>query len=352
MRFEVPFIPDENYVAFLAEHQDRLDSVHLSLHSGLAADGRPPSPPCEPGRLAQLLRKLPKVRKYALLNSRFNNPATYEDTDRLTALAGLLDTLRDTAGLSGIVYADQYMLQALSDAAPDTCSALEAVPSVNAMLDSAPKAFTRLRYTESTAFRPPAKIVLDRSLNRNLPALEQTSQALRETLPGLDIVLLANEGCLPDCPFKAAHDSLISLSSLPQGTRSTFSANARLGCGRQYATNPALIFQSPFIRPEDAATYEPHADTLKICGRTLPPGALARIVGAYLQGHYAGNLLEILDSMEFLAPTLHIDNPSLPPDFLHTVANCDHACHTCAYCAALAAKHVRRRTPGEGIGTM
>lgn len=352
MRLEVPFIPDENYVDFLAEHQDRLDSVHLSLHSGLAADGRPPSPPCNPRRLGEMLRRLPKVRKYALLNSRFNDPATYEDAGRLGALAGLLETLRDAAGLAGIVYADQYMLQALSDAAPDTCAELEAVPSVNAMLDSAPKALTRLRYTESTAFRPPAKIVLDRSLNRNLPALEQTSRALRQALPDVDVVLLANEGCLPDCPFKAAHDSLISLSSLPCGTRSTFSANARLGCGRQYATNPALIFQSPFIRPEDAKTYEPHADTLKICGRTLPPGALARIVGAYLDGHYAGNLLEILDSMEFLAPTLHVDNPRLPPDFLEKVAQCDHACHSCAYCAALAAKHVQRKHPGEGIAMM
>ncbi len=352
MRLEVPLIPDEGYVRFLAEHRERLHGVHFSLHSALAADGRPPAPPCDPRRLAELLALLPGVPKYALLNSRFNEPEAYLDARRLHQLADLLDILRRDAELSGVVYVDQYLLQALSDARPDTCAELEAVPSVNAMLDSAPRALRRLRYIQGTAFRPPSKLVLDRSLNRDLPALAETSAALRAQLPDVDLVLLANEGCLPDCPFKPAHDSLISLSALPGGTRSVFGANARLGCGRQYATDPALILQSPFIRPEDAAAYAPHADALKLCGRTLPPGALTRIVRAYLDGRFDGNLLEILDSMEFLAPTLHLDNAALPADFQATVSACGHACHACSYCPALAARHIRRKHPGEGIGRL
>jgi len=352
MLYEVPLLPDEEYVAFLAENIQRLHSVHFSLHTGLAADGRPPSAPCSPERLTALLSQLPGPRKYALLNSRFNDPAAYQDNERLNALAGALDALRSEGNLHGIVYADHYLLQALSDACPGVCAELEAVPSINAMLDSAPKVLRRLHYISTTAFRPPGKIILDRSLNRNLPALAETSSALRQALPDMNIALLANEGCLPDCPFKAAHDSHISLSCLPHGTRGTFTAIARLGCGRHFATDPSLLFQSPFIRPEDAANYAPYADVLKLCGRTMGSTAMRRIVSAYVAGRYEGNLLDILDSLDFLAPIMRIDNQSLPLDFLNTVSHCDHNCPTCPYCPALAASHVQRRHPGNGIGRM
>lgn len=350
MLYDVPLLPDEAYADFLAGCAHRLHSVHFSLHSPLAADARPPGDRLTPGRLAALLGRIDGPRKFALLNSRFHAARDYTDSARLLALAGLLDELRQRAGLTGIVYSDHYLLQALSDAAPETCAELEAVPSVNAMLTGPADVLRRLEFIGATAFRPPSRVVLDRSLNRDMARLSHTVGALREHAPGVAVVLLANEGCLADCPFKHAHDSLIALGSHACGAADAHAVTSRLGCGRIFATDARQVFQSPFIRPEDATAYEPLADALKLCGRTRGPRAMRRIVTAYLRGAWDGNLLDLLDAMELLAPSMHVDNAALPPDFHDTVTACGGVCNGCSYCSGLAARHVQRVRPAATLG--
>ena len=94
---------------------------------------------------------------------------------------------------------------ALSDAAPDVARALVAVPSVNSRPDSAARAVSLLEYAAATRFKPSNRLVLDRSLNRDTGKLAATTTALRRAYPDLSIGVLANEGCLYACPFKAAH---------------------------------------------------------------------------------------------------------------------------------------------------
>ncbi len=50
------------------------------------------------------------------------------------------------------------------------------------------------------------KILLDRSLNRNIQELRRISKVARER--GIETSLLVSEGCMPSCPFKKEHDSV------------------------------------------------------------------------------------------------------------------------------------------------
>lgn len=50
------------------------------------------------------------------------------------------------------------------------------------------------------------KILLDRSLNRNIQELRRISKVARDR--GIETSLLVSEGCLPSCPFKKEHDSV------------------------------------------------------------------------------------------------------------------------------------------------
>lgn len=336
---DVPFLPDPHYVEFLAALQPSLYSVHFSLSLADVPDGRhrAASPP-ELAELAQGLARLPGVKKYALLNSRFHHPRIYADPAALQKIITTLDTLLRAGMLDGITIVDFYLLQALSDTIPEVCSQLEAVPGINWMLDSFAKVQGTLAAIAETAFKPPAKLNLDRALNRDLAALKEISQACRKHHPHLKLTLLANEGCLDRCPFKLAHDAQIAFANTGLVANETRAANRELGCIRVLAAHPARLFRSPFIRPEDMHHYEGIVEVIKLCGRTLGPAFLQRVVRAYASRKYAGNLLDLMDTMEWLARRLHVANETLPADFLTRLAGCGKECSTCSYCPELLEK--------------
>ena len=339
---DIPFLPDPQYTEFLAEFPPALHSVHFSLFLENIPDGRHrPNIAPKLADLAPALAKLPGPKKYALLNSRFHHPRLYGDKAALHKIIKALDTLLAAGTLHGITIVDFYLLQALSDTSPETCAQLEAVPGVNCMLDSFAKVQSCLATIADTGFKPPAKLNLDRSLNRNLPELAEISRQCRRHFPGVKLALLANEGCLDRCPFKLAHDAQIAFANTGLIANETYATNQELGCIRELAAHPAKLFKSPFIRPEDLHHYEEMGDVVKLCGRTLGPAFLQRVVRAYAARRYEGNLLDLMDTMEWLAKRLHVANEELPADFFDRLTNCDRDCRACSYCQGLYRSHAR-----------
>jgi len=336
---DVPFLPDPQYTEFLIEFQPALYSVHFSLFLDNIPDGRHRSSTVpEFASLAPALTKLPGPKKYALLNSRFHHPSLYSDKAALQKIIRALDALLAADALHGITIVDFYLLQALSDISPETCSQLEAVPGVNCMLDSFATLQAFLGAIANTGFKPPTKLNLDRSLNRNLPALATISRQCRRHYPGVKLTLLANEGCLDRCPFKLAHDAQIAFANTGLIANETHVTNQELGCIRILSESPAELFKSPCIRPEDLHYYEGMVEVIKLCGRTLGPGFLQRVVRAYATRRYEGNLLDLMDTMEWLAKRLHVANEELPGDFLDRLTGCDKNCQACGYCGELLEK--------------
>ncbi len=339
---DVPFLPDPAYVQFLNTQKAALHSVHFSLFLPAIPDGRHrPQAGSGFAALAAALKKLKGPKKYALLNSRFHHPRLYGDRTLLAELAERLNMLHAEGCLDGIVFVDFYLLQALSDHAPELARALEAVPGVNCMLDSLERISACCEAIGRSNFRLPAKLNLDRSLNRRPEALRNLSQECRRHFPGVKLTLLANEGCLAHCPFKLSHDAQIAFANLGPAANGTFAANRDLGCIRVLSENPEQFFKSPFIRPEDQGQYEGVADAIKLCGRTLGPAFLMRAVKAYADGRYDGNLLDLLDTLEWLVPTLYVDNAALPDDFYRQLTKCDRQCARCRFCKELLAGHGR-----------
>jgi hypothetical protein len=341
-------------VAFLAERLGRtgprrIASVHFGLNDPLVADARQR---LVPGDMAAMLRGLRRldaaghVAKYVLMNARLHRPERYFSRSDLDATADRLALLLDEADLDGLVFADPYQLQALSDARPEVAARLEAVPSVNAGLDSPGRALALLDMIADTAFRPPSRLVLDRPLNRDMARLQATAGRLRQARPGLAIHLMANEGCLLHCPFKPAHDAHIALVNEGLCGERTFAMNRDLGCLRRMLAQPGLLLASPFIRPEDTAAYAPLADGIKLCGRNRGTPFLMRVTDAYLDGAYPGNLLDLMDAMGDLADRISLPNGALPADFLSHVTECGHDCADCGWCSALVRSMGRRTDPG------
>jgi hypothetical protein len=350
MLLDVPLLPEEAYASFLVENIRSLHSVHFSLHDGNGLDARPPMRMMDAPTLAGFLSRLQGPKKYALLNARFHRAELYKDKAFLDDICTRLDILRTEGGLTGIVYADHYLLTAMGDHSPSTAASLEAVPSVNACLDDREQILRRVDDIISAGFRPPGKIIPDRRLNRRPHTAAKLSAQLKEEMPDIAFTLLVNEGCLADCPYKQAHDARLSYYNIGHGSELRTPVNRMLGCLRLFAKEPHRIFSSPFIRPEDLNWVEEYADTAKICGRSRGAEVLRRIVEAYRDEGYAGNLLDLLDAPEMLAETLEIANENLPNDFFQRL--CGDRRDVDTFAGALESKHLRKkaRTPG-GIRT-
>jgi len=334
MLFNVPVLPDADLVQYLNDHAESLYSCYFSLHAPHIHDGRLQRQFLDTARWVDLLGHLNIARKYLLMNSRAHAHSAYFETDALKRVVSSLASMIDAGAVQGIVFNDAYYLQAISDAGPDVAAQLQAVPSINHMLDSFDRIASLMEFIASTRFALPGTVILDRSLNRRMDALAEVSTRCREQYPGIKIELLANEGCLSHCPFKLTHDCHISLVNMGQ-VLDTHVVNRQLGCLRTLQRNPAQLFKSPFIRPEDIGAYEPFVDVLKICGRTLGAPFLMRAMDAYLKGSFSGNLIELLDAMEPVTQWLHVANESLPNDFLRQLSRCSRDCRSCRTCEDL-----------------
>jgi collagenase-like PrtC family protease len=340
IQLSIPFLPNPAYTEFLVARRSHLHSLYFSLFTTPTVDARFR---LGPWRNAQLLRFLPRlgdVPKYALINSRFYHPDHYFDTAFQDRLLEHLEELTAAGLLTGVVFTDYYLLKALGRRRPSTVSALEAVPSVNAHIDNPRKLRICMEMIAESGFRRPQKILLDRALNRRPKALTNMVATIREHYAPMAVGLLANEGCLPDCPFKPAHDAHLALGNMDLARENTYDLNVELGCLKAFRSHPERIFQSPFIRPEDVDRLDPAISFVKLGGRTLGTAFLQRTIDAYIQRRYHGNLLDLMDTLEALASVIHVAAEALPDDFHDRMCACPDDCRACDYCRRLARKAV------------
>ncbi len=340
MLLDVPLIAEPAYIDFLKGSVETLHSVYFRLPGDRVLDSRYRFWAEEEAVLTAAMSDLMGPKKYALLNSRFYRPDFYDDRDLLAKTVSQLLRIRDIAGLDGVVFSDFYFLRALVERGGASLETMEAVPSVNGHLDRYSKVRRVFDQIEELGFRPPRRVILDRRLNRRPQELRSLGSRLRRAYPGIHIGLLANEGCLADCPFKPAHDAHIAMGNMNLTAENTHALNRDLGCIRRLWTRPELVFSSPLIRPEDAHRYDGLADFLKLSGRTLGGPFLENTIGAYIRCRYEGNLLDLSDTLEALTERIHISNHQLPADFWERSCQCPDHCETCGFCREMAENHL------------
>jgi len=346
--FEVPFEPDEAWVEALAPRLSHIRALYFGLHLRPGLDARFQARRCAPERLAGLLNRLPGPRRHALLNAAFQPAGQYADKAFLGEIAQALETLRAAGALDAVVYADALLLRALGDHAPSLCQGLPAQPSVNLGLDSPAKVRAHLDFLATTPFAPPRSLIADRGLNRRPQALAELRAWLLAALPGAELGLLANEGCLRHCPFKPAHDAVTAAAGHFGGAEACWPALREQGCLRLLAAEPWKALASPFIRPEDAGAALARADFLKLCGRGRPPDFTARVLDAYAAGDGGDDLFALMDTLAELAALWQLDSARLPAGFAATFAACPLDCSACGRCRGLFGA-AAARAPRSGL---
>jgi hypothetical protein len=155
---------------------------------------------------------------------------------------------------------------------------------------------------------------------------------------GKRLCLLANSGCLRNCPYQTFHDNLLAHDAEIARTPSAGDFLPHL-CWKNYlvAKRYEDFLRGSWIRPEDVSRYEPYVSVMKLATRVHSHPRM--IVAAYAAGRFDGNLAALTepDLSAAFAPRI-IDNRRFPSDWLDTTAGaCATNCTHCGRCTELLA---------------
>lgn len=178
----------------------------------------------------------------------------------------------------------------------------------------------------------------DREINRDLEMLHAVKDVLQKPLR-----ILANEGCIPECPHRVQHLNRVSHERPPFG-------EFHLPGAAVFRRDPATILKSPIIRPEDLHRYEGIADTIKLATRSSTNRQLDLVLRAYGAERHDGDLFSLMECgclSVYLQEARDegggnggrvpaFSNGAVPVDFFDHVTSCDRICDNCNYCNTIA----------------
>lgn len=172
---------------------------------------------------------------------------------------------------------------------------------------------------------------ISRELNYNLDELERIKAWADAN--GKSLVVLANSGCLRNCPAHAFHDNLVAHfaeidpSDVVKGFQPVF-------CRTFYASpenRAGFLEHTSFIRPENVAEYGRYAAVVKLATRTHPNPRL--VIDAYSRGRFTGNLFDLTEPNHgALFKGKVLDGARVTDEWWRAKSRCNRNCESCGLC--------------------
>ncbi|GBE19408.1 peptidase family U32 [archaeon BMS3Abin17] len=216
------------------------------------------------------------------------------------------------------------------------------------------------------------RIVLRRRCNRDFKVLKEIKKAVKS-----DLCVFVNLDCINQCTMMFYHLSHPNhVCQNPNGSYVTYIDYPKISCSLVKALDIVEFIKSRWIRPEDLKEYEALGiEYFKIIDRRMPTDKILKIVEAYSNQKYEGNLNDLFYYLpkpqvflnqlkkklpeayekingdvlsEIPVPTMQIDNKKLD-GFLEFFKNhdCSSGCGDCNYCAEISKKVMKIENPQE-----
>ena len=296
MKFQVPYNGTPNFIAEVVRpFEEHIGSVYFSLPSVIAGAGRTLVTSGE--YVPALVEKLAElgIESVALLNQAYTGLDGYTDA----YLSRLIDYLKfinpdmlcvNNNYLVNLGIFERYYPQ------------LKLEASINQQIRTRDKVDMLVKYLGYKS------LVLDRYLNKDMDALNDLTTYCKETYPDVTLKVVANEGCLLECPFKKDHDNLISNMSYYEPhymeyVNTVFKENPELetlvpdinnygGCLALVRKFPELANSVPKLSYEDLELLK-NVDQVKLAGRTHPNETIRKTLDYYVNG--VGSATSVMD---------------------------------------------------------
>lgn len=128
-------------------------------------------------------------------------------------------------------------------------------------------------------------------INRDFKQLKYMIKNLKKA----KIELLVTNSCLKNCPYIYTHTNQLAHASNKYDETGCFEDWCLLTCQKHELENSYEYIKSPWIRPEDIKYYEEiGVEHFKLTERGFPTKELVKRVKAYCEGHYEGNLIDLI----------------------------------------------------------
>ena len=143
------------------------------------------------------------------------------------------------------------------------------------------------------------EITLAHHNNRDFKALKNMLNYTKGK--NVTLRLIANNLCLHMCPYSIMHGTVQGHISCSDSSAHGDIDYCFMKCLAEKITDMSNLISSDWIRPEDLIYYEKLCEetgnynlSIKLVERTKSTDSLTRVVEAYANRHYEGNLLDIL----------------------------------------------------------
>lgn len=294
MRLSVATNWDQNLLEKLADYP--VHDVYAAMHQSLVGGGRPTF------ILPAVNKK--KVKDYVvaahdrgikftyLLNAPCLNNMEY---DRKThrQLLRYIEWL-DDIGVDYVTVTIPFLAEIIKNQFPSLKVNLSVIAHANSV--------QRVKLFEGLGVNT---ITLDFNINRDFALLKEIRKAAK-----CDLMLLLNDPCLYQCPYRYYHYNLMGHASQTINMLGGFYIDyCALKCYLTRFTNPMEIVKARWIRPEDLHLYEKIGfSNFKISGRGRSTEWLLNATNAYSSRRYDGNLLDIIDCAESKGSAINLQH--------------------------------------------
>ena len=174
---------------------------------------------------------------------------------------------------------------------------------------------------------------MSRDFQRDLKTIREFSEWC--SAHGKKLCMLANSGCLRNCPSQIFHETLLA-----HGFQRSSNEVLRMRSEATLCWNLIVerhlfeeVLRATWVRPEDIHHYAPYVEVFKLSTRCHTQHN--EILKAYINGSYDGNLLRILDpDYSGQIGALNFDNKAFPDNWITDgiagacAVNCTH-CGKC-----------------------
>ena len=195
----------------------------------------------------------------------------------------------------------------------------------------------RLRNTLALEYLAPMydSYYICRDVQRDLPTFRLMAKWCHDH--GKKLCMLANSGCVRNCPWQVFHETLLS-HKFTDAFPEMDNQNLNLVCNQIFTQKKTLadFLRCTWIRPEDVHVFEPELETIKLSTREAK--FPHEIVEAYVSGSYDGNLTRLMDPYHgFGFRPNRVDNKSFPADWITSgiAGKCAENCTHCGKCDEL-----------------
>lgn len=331
MRFAVGFqFTDigELFCEMLADYREMVSEVYFAYPG--TASGRP-DPGGDPELRERLLYELCEIKRSGIALDLLFNANCYGgkavSAELEKRIVGIISELNRKNVPPGIVTTTSpFVAATVKKNFPD----IEIRASVNMRIDST----LAMEYLADKF----DSFYIRRDLQRDLPTLRKFHEWCRAH--GKKLGMLANSGCLRNCPYQTFHDNLVAHDAQVRKCENVGVFLPHLCWERcRKRENRSDFLRGSWIRPEDIRLYAPYVDVIKLATRQHASPRL--VISAYASGHFDGNVLDLTEPCfaGAFAPYI-LDNTQLAMSDLPGL--CAGNCRHCGKCERTLEKAMRR----------